>query len=161
MAEGRTRTDQILVFHRGRRHLTARIGKARQASLDHRTRLPRTETRTGTGALRRTRLARLSSSRYVMHRRLRLLSCGTKPFFPLGTSRSTGTTHRENSVRIPAPWLVAFALNVTIRIPSPHYEFSWPGSFFRNSPAARFVVEGGCDISNTVVLVLGLPRAVA
>jgi len=67
---------------------------------NYRTRLRGAETGTGTGPLRRARLARISSSRHAMYRRLRLPRCGKKSFFPLCTRRSTGTTHRETSVPV-------------------------------------------------------------
>src|SRR6266404_5167286 len=145
MAERRKRTDQILVFKRGRRHPAARASKASQTSLDYRTRLRGAETRTGTGPLRRARLARISSSRHVMYRRLRLPRCGKKSFFPLCTSRSTGATHRETSVRVCTPRFAAYALSVIIQIPSLQFASKSPGRCSNSCRVAHFAAEDACD----------------
>src|ERR1700686_2487720 len=146
MAGAGERTDQVLAFYfRGPYH-TERVGKTSETSLDYRTRLPRAEARGGTGTLRRSGLARFSSSRHVMHRRLRLPGRGKKSFFPLRKRRSTGLTRHETSARVPPPRLAACVLNVTILIPSRPYEFRLPDILSSNSPPARFVIEGACDV---------------
>ena len=60
----------------------------------------------------------MSSSRHAVHRRIRLSGSGEKPFFPLCSSRSTGPTHPDNSARLPAPGLAAFAPSGIILIRS-------------------------------------------
>src|SRR6266436_4747254 len=97
MAGARERTDQVLVFYvRGPYH-TERVGETSETSLDYRTRLPRVEARDGTRPFRRSGLARISPSRHVMHRRLRLPGRGKTSFFPLRKRRSTGLTRHETS----------------------------------------------------------------
>ena len=145
MAGARERTDQVLAFYFPCPYHTERVGETSETPLDYRTRLPRAEARVGTGTLRRSRLARFSPSRHVMHRRLRLPGRGKKSFFPLRKRRSTGLTRHETSARVPPPRLAACVLNVTILIPSPPYEFRLPDILSSNSPPARFVTEGACD----------------
>src|SRR5216110_2188286 len=82
MAGAGERTDQVLAFYFPGPYHTERVGETSETSLDYRTRLPRAEARVGTGTLRRSRLARFSPSRHVMHRRLRLPRRGKKSFFP-------------------------------------------------------------------------------
>src|SRR5665213_1026541 len=128
MAGTGERTDQVLAFHfRGPYH-TKRVGKTSETSFDYRTRLPRAEARVGTGTLRRTGLARFSSSRHVMHRRLRLPRRGKKPFFPLRQCRSTGLTRHETPAGVPPPRITACGLNVTILFPLRPYAFRLPDS---------------------------------
>src|SRR3984957_505948 len=146
MAGAGERTDQVLAFYSPGPHYTERVGETSETSLDYRTRLPRVEARVGTGTLRRSGLARFSPSRHVMHRRLRLPRRGTKSFFPLRKRRSTGLTRHETSARVPPPRLAACVLNVTILIPSPAYQFRLPDILSSNSPPARFVIEGACDV---------------
>jgi DDE superfamily endonuclease len=117
-------------------------GKGRPGT---RARLRRTQARTGTGTLRRSRLARISSSCHLMHRRLWLPRYGKKSFFPHCTRRSTGATHRETSVRVQTPRLPAPAPNVIIPIRSQQYAFSSPGIFSSDSLAAPFALHGAAD----------------
>src|ERR1700722_11643545 len=128
MAGAGERTDQVLAFYFPGPYHTERVGKTSETSLDYRTRLPRAQARVGTGTLRRSGLARFSSSRHVMHRRLRLPRRGKKPFFPLRQRRSTGLTRHETSARVPPPRLTACVLNATILFPLPPYEFRLPDS---------------------------------
>ena len=93
-------------------------GASGQTSLDHRTGLSGTETGTRLGPLRRTRLARLSSSRHVMHCGLWIPGGRTESFFPLSPSRQSWTTNARAAARLPAAWLAAFAPSGIIRAPS-------------------------------------------
>src|ERR1700686_1121468 len=92
MAGAGERTDQVLAFYSPGPYHTERVGETSERPLDYRTRLTRTEARVGTGTLRRSGLARFSSSRHVMHRRLRLPRRGKKWFFPLRKGGPTGLT---------------------------------------------------------------------
>jgi hypothetical protein len=98
----------------------------------------------GTRTLRRSRLARISSSCHLMHRRLWLPRYGKKSFFP-PTHRSTGAMHREISVRVQTPRLPATAPNVIIPVRSQQYAFSSPGIFSSDSLAAPFAVHGAAN----------------
>src|SRR6202140_2227530 len=119
MAGAGERTDQVLAFYSPGPYHTERVGETSETPLDYRTRLPKTEASVGTGPFRRSGLARFSSSRHFMHRRLRLPRRGNKSFFPLRKRRSTGLTRHETSAGIPPPRLAPCGLNVTILIPSP------------------------------------------
>src|SRR5215831_12414782 len=94
VAAGRRRTDQVLALYSACQHQASGPGTPGQAALDHRTRLPRAETRARLGALRRTRLARLSPPRYPLYRGLWFPGGRTEPFFPLGS---------RGQVDLPAP----------------------------------------------------------
>src|ERR1700680_1386347 len=136
MAGAGERTDQVLAFYfRGPYH-TERVGKTSETSLDYRTRLPRAEARVGTGTLRRSGLARFSSSRHVMHRRLRLPRRGKKAFFPLRKRPPPGLPRHETPPGVPPPRFPACVLNVTILIPSRPYEFRLLNILSSNSPPA-------------------------
>jgi hypothetical protein len=84
-----------------------------------------------------------------VHRRIRLPGRGEKPFFPLCASRSTGPTHPENSARLPAPRLVAFAPSGIIRTRSLHSGSDSLDSCSNDLPAVHFVAHAVYD---TVVL---------
>src|SRR6266404_4039668 len=99
--------------------------------------------------LRRSQLARISSSRHAVHRRIRLPGSGEKPFFPLCSNRSTGPTHPENSARVPAPRFVAFAPSGIIRTPSLHSGSSSPDFCSNGFLAVHFVAS---VVYDTVVL---------
>src|ERR1700690_313826 len=98
MAGAGERTDQVLAFYSLGPHHAERVGETSETPLGYRTRLPRAEARVGAGTLRGSRLARISPSRHVMHRCLRLPRRGKKSFFPLRKRRSTGLTRHEISV---------------------------------------------------------------
>ena len=72
----------------------------------------------GLGPLRRTRLARLSSSRHLMHRGLWIPGGRTESFFPLSPSRQSWTTNARAAARLPAAWFAAFVPSGIIRAPS-------------------------------------------
>ena len=93
-------------------------GAPGQTSLDHRTGLPGTEAGTRLGSLRRTRLARLSSSRHLMHRGLWIPGGRTESFFPLSPSRQSWITNARAAARLPAARFAAFAPSGIIRAPS-------------------------------------------
>src|ERR1700722_5889628 len=128
MAGAGERTDQVLAFHFPGPYHTERVGETSKTPLDYRTRLPRAEARIGAGTLRRSGLARFSSSRHVMHRRLRLPGRGKKSFFPLRKRGLTGLTRHETFAGVPPPRLAARVLNATILFPSRPYEFRLPDS---------------------------------
>src|SRR3954454_11486357 len=73
MARGRRRARQVLACHSPTGHALRSPGRSREIALADRARLPGAETGTGPWALRGTRLARLPSSRHLVHRRLCLL----------------------------------------------------------------------------------------
>src|ERR1700683_2716844 len=133
MACRREWANQVLVFHLPLRYHTQRVGENSQASLDHRARLRRAQAGTGTGTLRRSRLARISSSCHLMHRCLRLPGGGTKSFFPLFTHPPTGAMRPAISARVQAPRLAVRAPNVIIPTPSQPCESRSPDTFYRNS----------------------------
>src|SRR6202035_822512 len=69
MAGRRERTNEILALDLARRHSHRRARRHGQIALAHRARLRGTEKRTWLGPFRRTKLARLPSSRNPVHRR--------------------------------------------------------------------------------------------
>src|SRR5215831_17460323 len=109
MAEGSDRTHKILVIHFADRHQAFRFSSIGEATLDHRARLPRTETRTRIRPLRRARLARLSSSCHPLHCGLRVPGSRTEPFFPLRSRRPLGLTQPGNTTPIPPSGRARFA----------------------------------------------------
>src|SRR5215471_20596415 len=111
-------THQILAIHSSGRHRPGGTRASGQTSLDHRTGLSGIETGTRVGPLRRTWLARLSSSRHIMHRGLWIPSGRTESFFPLSPSRQSWTTNARAPARLPAAWFAAFVLSGIIRAPS-------------------------------------------
>src|SRR3954447_22614828 len=101
VAEGRNRTREILAFHSAGRNQAEGTGYARQTALDHRTELRGTEAGTRTGALRRSRLARLPPSRHALYSGIRLPRSREKPFFPLDTCRQPQTIGARPPARFP------------------------------------------------------------
>ncbi len=83
----------------------------------HRTRLPGVETGTRLGSLRRTRLARFSSSRHLMYRGLWIPGGRTESFFPLSSRRQSRITNPRTAARLPAAWFAAFAPSGIIPAP--------------------------------------------
>ncbi len=92
MASRGIRTNQVLAIYSVRRYRPFATGAFGQTSLDYRTGLSRTQTGTRVGPLRRTRMARLPSSRHVMHRGLWIPGGRTESFFPLGPYRQSWTS---------------------------------------------------------------------
>src|SRR5487761_1260882 len=84
VAENGKGTNQILVVESILVDCSAQARCHYQTPLAHRARLRRTQTGTWPGAFRRPELARVSPSRYPLHRRLRLPGPGAMPFSPLG-----------------------------------------------------------------------------
>src|ERR1700739_3602198 len=82
MAEEREGADEVLAVETAGIHDSSSPGTSGETALDHRTRLPGTQTGTWSGPFRRTRLARLSSPCHARHRRLRLPGAGAVPFPP-------------------------------------------------------------------------------
>src|SRR3954452_17743494 len=71
MAEGGSRTCEILAFHSAGGYQTEGTGCPRQTALDHRTELRGTQAGTRTRALRGPRLARVPPPRHALHSSLR------------------------------------------------------------------------------------------
>ena len=111
----RIRTHQVLAIHPAARHWSPGTGAHGQTSLDHRTGLSGTEAGTRVGPLRRTGLARLSSSRHLMHRGLWIPGGRTESFFPLSPYRQSWTTSPRTAAGLPAAWLAAFVPSGIIR----------------------------------------------
>src|SRR6185369_5016664 len=118
VAVRRIGTDQVLALHSSVRHRPGGTRAHGQASLDHRTGLSGIEAGTRVGTLRRTWLARLPSSRYLMPRGLWLPGGRKESFFPLSPSRQSWTTNARTAARLPAARLSAFAPSGIIRAPS-------------------------------------------
>src|SRR5712664_134508 len=72
VAQRRARTDQILALDPPRGHYFASSDLLHQAALADRARLSGAQARGRARAFRRPRMARLSSSRHAVHRRLRI-----------------------------------------------------------------------------------------
>src|SRR5712664_1800932 len=72
VAQRRTGADQILALDPSRRYRLSTPGRTRQTALANRARLSRAQARGRARAFRRPRMARLSSSRHAVHRRLRI-----------------------------------------------------------------------------------------
>src|SRR5581483_3302117 len=100
------------------RHRPGRTRSSGQTSLDHRTGLSGIEAGTRVGPLRRTRLARLPSSRHLMHRGLWVPGGRTESFFPLSPSWKSWITNARAAARLPAAWVTAFAPSGIIHAPS-------------------------------------------
>jgi hypothetical protein len=122
MASRRIGTDQILAVHSPCRHRSSGTGAPGQTSLDHRTGLSRIKAGTRAGPLRRTRLARLSSSRHLMHRGLWIPGGRTESFFPLSPSRQFWTTNARATAGLSAARFAAFVPSGIIRAPSQRLE---------------------------------------
>ena len=131
-------------------HQTYRSGANGEASLDHRARLRRAEAGTRTWSLRRTRLARLSPSRYPLHRGLWVPGGRTEPFFPLRSRRRSGLTRLQNAVPAPPSGLTRYAWRGIIPGPLPHSVKPSPEFCSGNS---RVVLSVELPFYNTVVLV--------
>src|SRR3954451_7565213 len=101
MAEGGSRTCEILAFHSAGGYQTEATGCPRQTALDHRTELRGTQAGTRTGALRGPRLARVPPPRHALHSSLRLPCSREKPFFPLGTRRQSRIIRARSPTRFP------------------------------------------------------------
>src|SRR5512144_1657615 len=149
MARRRARTDEILVVHTLRPHFANAPGVDGETPLDHRARLRRTETGTGTRPLRRTWLARLPSSRHALLGSVWVPNCRAEPFFPLCACRPDGTIRPGPPGRLPATRpryphadgiIPARLPRCAVRLPAFSYGIS-PDALF----AERFVY-------NTVVL---------
>src|ERR1700692_4779454 len=152
VAKPGAKTYQVLPIHSAPVHPTERSGAHSETSLDHRARLRRTQARTRTWSLRRTRLARFSPSRYPLHRGLWVLGGRTEPFFPLRSRRSSGLTPLQNAAQVPPQGLARYAWRGIIpgRLPpsvKPSPEF-YSGNFrvvlFAELPFYNTVVLAGC-----------------
>ncbi len=119
-------TNQVLALHSSSRRRSRRTRALGQTPLDHRTGLPGTEAGTRVGPLRRTRLARISSSRHVMHCGLWIPGGRTESFFPLSPRRRSWITNARTAARLPAARFAAFVPSGIIRAPSRRFECSWP-----------------------------------
>ncbi len=97
MARRRSRADKILAIHLARQHQQRCSGEHRQTALAHRTRLPGPQAGTRPWPLRGARLARLSSSRHTVHRRLRIPDLRAADF-PL---RATQRASRQRNIPFP------------------------------------------------------------
>src|SRR3954466_3575877 len=82
MAEGGSRTCEVLAFNPASKYKAKGTGCPRQTALDHRTELRGTEAGTRTRPLRRPGLARIPSSRHALYRGIRLPRGREKPFPP-------------------------------------------------------------------------------
>src|SRR5271165_7036 len=118
MANWRIGTDQVLACHGAGRSGSGGTGALGEASLDHRARLSRAEAGTWLGALRRSRLAGLSSSRHLMYRGLWVPGGRTESFFPLSPRRQSWTISARTAVRLPSAWHTGFVPSGIIRVPS-------------------------------------------
>src|SRR4051794_22810789 len=118
MASGGSGANQVLTLHASERYRGSGTRPLGQTSLDHRTGLSGTETGTRLGPLRRTRLARLSSSRHVMYCGIWIPGGRTESFFPLSPSRQSWITNNRAGARFPAARFAAFDPSGIIRTPS-------------------------------------------
>src|SRR5690349_6290886 len=118
VASRRIRTHQVLAIHAAGRYGPGRTGASGQTSVDHRTGLSGTEAGTRLGPLRRTRLARLSSSRHLMYRGLWIPGGRTESFFPLSGRRQCWTTSAPAAAGLPTAGFAGFVPSGIIRAPS-------------------------------------------
>ena len=118
----RIRTDQILAIHpAGQTSLKDLVKMAKHRWIIERD-YRGTQAGTGTGSLRRTRLARISPSRHTVHRGL-WVPCGrAEPFFPLSPRRQSWTISPRAAAGLPAARLIASDPSVIIRTRSQHSE---------------------------------------
>src|SRR3954447_12688029 len=103
MARRRTRANQILSVHAARKHQPPGLGERYQAAVADRARLPGPETGARAGPLRGARVAWLSSSRYAVHRRIRIPDLRTGSDSPLRTKRRHSRRRTSPSRRLSTP----------------------------------------------------------
>ena len=115
MAGGRSRADQILALHAAGEHQLRAAGRSRQAALAHRARLSGAQAGGRARSLRRTRLARLPSSRHPVHRRLRLPHRRAGDDSPLRTSFRRAGPGPSLTRRLSTQRLRPCGLNATSR----------------------------------------------
>jgi hypothetical protein len=126
MAARRRGAQQILAVQPAGRHLAQDLGDHGQGALAHRARLSGAQARVRADSIRRPRLARVSSSRHTLYRRLRLLdrsasardapkktlraakTCLT-PSLPPARAAQRAQRHVANSIAT-LRWLLAHAL---------------------------------------------------
>jgi hypothetical protein len=124
------------------RQYCGRVGK-------HRARLRGTQAGTGTGPLRRARLARVSPSCHFMYRRLWVPGRGEEPFFPLHTRQLLALILTQSSVLLPPKGIAPYAHSDMTPGPSPRFDMSLQGPCFGNCPGVLFA---GFNIYNTAAL---------
>ena len=86
-------------------------------------------------------MARFSSSRYFMYRRVWVPGSREEPFFPLRRSRSSATTRPENPPGLPTARVSECVPNGIILAPSPRSALRLPATCFGNF---RTVPIAGC-----------------
>ena len=149
MARRRSRADKILAIHLARQHQQKCSGEHRQTALAHRTRLPGPQAGTRPWPLRGARLARLSSSRHTVHRRLRIPDLREGSDSPLRTTQRASRQRTSPSRRLSTPRLPRSGLNVTCQTQSPPSASPSPARSPAHCHVARvankFSIERICD----------------
>ena len=113
VARGRERADQILALDLPAEHLVPRSGRRRQAALAHRARLSGAQAGGRARAFRRTRMARLPSSRHAVHRRLRIPDLRAGDDSPLSTTFRRSVPETCRTRRLPTQRIPRCGLNAT------------------------------------------------
>ncbi len=108
-----------MAIHLARQHQQKRPGEHRQTALAHRTRLPRPQAGTRPWPLRGARLARLSSSRHTVHRRLWIPDLRKGSDSPLRAKQRASRQRTSPSRRLSTPRIPRSGLSVTSQIQSP------------------------------------------
>ena len=115
VAQRRTGADQILALDPSRRYRLSTPGRTRQTTLADRARLSGAQARGRARAFRRPRMARLSSSRHAVHRRLRLPGLREGDDSPLRLSSRQAVQDTCRSQRLPTQRLRRCEPNDTLR----------------------------------------------
>jgi SRSO17 transposase len=142
-AEGRGRTDPVLVLHPARRHLPHSPRQAGQAALADRARLSGPQAGTRAWPLRRPRLARLSPSCHALYCGLRLPHHRAGRFSPLGRRTSVPRHDTSATRRFPTPRIPRCDLNAMWRPRSPPSASPLPTSWHASwcaAPAANAAI---------------------
>jgi SRSO17 transposase len=115
VAQRRTGADQILALDPSRRYRLSTPGRTRQTTLADRARLSGAQARGWARAFRRPRMARLSSSRHAVHRRLRIPDLREGDDSPLRLSSRQAVQDTCRSQRLPTQRLRRCEPNDTFR----------------------------------------------
>src|SRR6476469_3054857 len=119
VAQGREGTDKVLAVDRAADYRLCPSGRSGQIALAHRARLSGTEAGTRPRTLRGSRLARLSSPRHALHRRLWIPNLRAGDDSPLSGSLRLALPATCCSRQLSTPRRRRCGLSVTAQTPLP------------------------------------------
>ena len=137
MARGRTRTDQVFPLHSARDHQPPSVGGRDETALADRAGLPGSQAGARSWPIRRTRLARLSSSCHAVHRRLWIPALRKGSLSPLRTQPRRSQRRISPTRRLSTPRIPRSDLSVTCQIRSHPSGSPSPAQSPAPCPAAR------------------------